>query len=141
MQETRSVQPTLHPEANPRGGDTSQVNANSHRALPAAHERLPFFERQEVVCRPRHSRCPGGPPGTLHWEGRCRGLRGTLTDSAIRATADTVRPNRSSPFRYAGKSCSISDFFLTHATGSKILSQTPTYGQKKVFMTDLLLAK
>lgn len=60
-------------------------------------------------------------------------LAQALTDSAIRATAETVKPNRSSPFKYAGKSWSISDFFLTHATGSKILSQTPTYIQKKSF--------
>lgn len=54
----------------------------------------------------------------------------TLTDSAIRATAETVKPNKSSPLRYAGKSCSISEFFLTHATGSKILSQTSIYEQE-----------
>lgn len=55
----------------------------------------------------------------------------TLTDSAIRATAETVKPNKSSPLRYAGKSCSISEFFLTHATGSKILSQT-SINEKKL---------
>lgn len=65
----------------------------------------------------------------------------TLTDSAIRATAETVKPNKSSPLRYAGKSCSISEFFLTHATGSKILSQTSTYEQENNFMLNFLLAK
>lgn len=64
----------------------------------------------------------------------------TLTDSAIRATAETVKPNKSSPLRYAGKSCSISEFFLTHATGSKILSQT-SINEKKIVMIYFLLAK
>lgn len=86
-----------------------------------------------------------------HWRGTAPPARGPrplrtarrlpLTDSAIRATADTVRPNRSSPFRYAGKSCSISDCFLTQATGSKILSQTPVHmDQKEVRMTKELSA-
>jgi hypothetical protein len=72
---------------------------------------------------------------------QCGILTKALTDSAIRATADTVKPNKSSPFKYAGKSCSISDFFLTLATGSKILSQTPTYEQENKVYHNLLLAK